>query len=415
MSESVEEHQVADGCEEAKEGMRARGWFLTINNPESNELAQHEKEKFGVWQKEMGKKGTPHLQGCVFFENAVVFSTIKKLYPRAHIEKVRSQKRAIAYCCKEDTRIEGPWKRGEEPAGQGTRTELQACVDFALETRDVRKIALEYPAEFVKFHKGIKELLKLTDPKNAPLVREDIHIPEYRPFQQEVMDIIKTKPDDRKIHWYWENSGGLGKSRFSRHLVALHGAVSLSGDVKDMSYAYNKEKVVIFDIPRDHGDIKPLFGMAEKLKDGMLFSSKYESEVKIFKSPHVIFFSNEPPPQGVWSVDRLVEHDCNKYTDPNICQNLHVKTDISTAEDENVGRARNEPGAHTFSDDGRTSHAVRLTPPPLAHSGGGGVRRTSAQDYDKKICQKRHVEKCINISHNKHARTQGRDGDGCFG
>lgn len=394
------QNKMSEGCEEAKPSARSRGWFLTINNPESNDLAQHEKESFAIWQREKGEKGTEHLQGAIFFKNAIAFTTIKNLYPRAHIEKVKSQKKAIAYCGKEDTRIAGPWKRGEVPAGQGARTELQAATEFALETRDLKAVALEFPAEFVKFHKGIKELLEITDPEKFP---EDVQIEEYRPFQRDVMDIIKEQPDDRTIHWFWENTGGLGKSRLVRHISALHGGIALSGDVKDMAYAYNREKVVLFDIPRDHGDIRPMFGMAEKLKDGILFSSKYESKCKLFKSPHVIFFSNEPPPQGVWSVDRLVEHDCNKYTDPNICQNLHVKTDISTAEDENVGRARNEPGAHTFSDDGRTSHAVRLTPPPLPHSGGGGVRRTSAQDYDKK---------CINISHNKHARTQGRDGDG---
>jgi hypothetical protein len=49
-----------------------------------------------------------------------------------------------------------------------------------------------------------------------------------------------------------------------------------------------------------------LYTMAEHLlKNGMLFSSKYESRVRVFDPPHVLFMSNQRPADGAWSADRV--------------------------------------------------------------------------------------------------------------
>ena len=92
---------------------RSRSYFLTINNPESNELPQDSLEKYAVWQREKGENGTEHLQAVVHFSNAVSFSKVKKLYPTAHIEVCKDLNSSIEYCQKDDTRIDGPWERGD--------------------------------------------------------------------------------------------------------------------------------------------------------------------------------------------------------------------------------------------------------------------------------------------------------------
>ena len=143
----------------------------------------------------------------------------------------------------------------------------------------------------------------------------EAEIAEYRSWQQDVMNLIKTPADDRSIHWIWEETGGLGKSRFSRHLAAHHGAIRMTGRYEDMAHAFNHHKVAIFDIPREHGDLRPFYSMAEQLKDGIIFSPKYDSRMKIFLRPHVIFYSNDPPPEGVWSADRLKVWDMNYLTE----------------------------------------------------------------------------------------------------
>ena len=198
--------------------------------------------------------------------------------------------------------------------GQDHRTDLQECCDFALESRDIKEIAREFPAEFLKYNKGITELLKVTDPKKK-LAKMEAEIAEYRSWQQDVMNLIKTPADDRSIHWIWEETGGLGKSWLSRHIAAFHGGILMEGRYEDMAYDFNHHKAAIFDIPRRHGNLDHFYYMAEKLKDGMIFSSKYESRSKIFKSPHVIFFSNDPPPEGVWSEGKLKVWDMNYLTE----------------------------------------------------------------------------------------------------
>lgn len=49
------------------------------------------------------KKETPHLQGYVEFKNARTFNQVKKLLPRAHIEKAKGNRQQnIDYCSKEN-------------------------------------------------------------------------------------------------------------------------------------------------------------------------------------------------------------------------------------------------------------------------------------------------------------------------
>jgi hypothetical protein len=50
-----------------------------------------------------------------------------------------------------------------------------------------------------------------------------------------------------------------------------------------------------------------LASAAENFKNGMTFSGKYMSAQKNFAPPHVVFFANFPPPDGLWSEDRLKE------------------------------------------------------------------------------------------------------------
>lgn len=116
-------------------------WFLTINNPDSNELPQHPSEKYAIWQLEKGESGTLHLQCTLVMKNQVHFGAIKKLYPRANNSKVRKLPNAIQYCQKEGTRVEGPWTRGEPPKGQGKRTDLQAALDIIISNLGSRRQA----------------------------------------------------------------------------------------------------------------------------------------------------------------------------------------------------------------------------------------------------------------------------------
>jgi len=88
---------------------RATCWSVTINNPISadDENISLAKQRSG-WkvdgQLEQGENGTKHYQLMVKTPQ-VRFATIKKAFPRAHIEPARNAKALAEYVHKDDTRI----------------------------------------------------------------------------------------------------------------------------------------------------------------------------------------------------------------------------------------------------------------------------------------------------------------------
>lgn len=89
---------------------KGRNWCFTLNNHITKDIDTILRLKLITeckqfcFQEEKGKNGTPHLQGVIAWKNAVSFNTVRKLLPRAHWEKAYNLKKALAYCCKADTR-----------------------------------------------------------------------------------------------------------------------------------------------------------------------------------------------------------------------------------------------------------------------------------------------------------------------
>lgn len=117
-------------------GDKPRAWVFTLNNPEQhgivdNELPLHSKEKYIVWQFEVGANGTPHLQGYIELTAPCRLAAMKEWLPSAHFamrEGTRDQARE--YCMKQDeTYRAGPWERGV--FGRGEHACMHACSVFA--------------------------------------------------------------------------------------------------------------------------------------------------------------------------------------------------------------------------------------------------------------------------------------------
>ena len=88
-------------------------------------------------------------------------------------------------------------------------------------------------------------------------------------WQQTVLTACLLEPNRRKIHWIYDSVGNRGKSYLSSYLVTNpeYNAIELCGKVADMAYAYNGERVVIFDIVRSQAEhIDHLYDFAERLK-----------------------------------------------------------------------------------------------------------------------------------------------------
>lgn len=242
-------------------------WSATINNPNRALLdtwlqwLQEEADKW-VFQLEEGEEGTPHFQMAVRWKTKKRLSTIKNMEEArgldlGHWEKAKEWEALVKYCQKNEGRLAGPWLHG------------------------------------------------------VPRIRERKALPEAAGWQKEVLDMVMMEPDDRTVHWWWSDEGAIGKTTMCKILVRHHGAILVNGRTCDMACALNSyvqkwdngPPIVVVNLSRGQGN-RLSYGGLEGIKDGLLFSSKYESTQIDIDSPHVFVFANEPPRYGELSEDR---------------------------------------------------------------------------------------------------------------
>lgn len=237
---------------------RHRNWFLTLNNYSQKDIDEILLESYSKlsMQEEKGKQGTAHLQGVIVFKNPKDFQALKKICGgRIHWEKCRSVKHAKKYCQKTETRFGKQWNYGWD-------SRVKCKVYDALE----------------------------------------VHKPYD--WQKDVIDLVQKEPDDRHVYWFWENKGCRGKSALAKHLALKYGGCKVEGARKDCYFSLAKKmekceeenfpKILIFDIPRcDQGNVN--YHVIEDVKNGYIFSAKYESGDIFLPLMHVIIFANFPP------------------------------------------------------------------------------------------------------------------------
>jgi len=263
----------------------------------------------GVYQEETcPETGRVHLQYALAFAQPKRMSWLKdNVCDKTHWTCANGSWEAqVRYCSKEASRKEdglnGSW--GAAPA-PGKRTDLEAVHamikdNAEMSVYDLRKLISDaYPAEYAKYHAGLDRMIVLNRP------RPDFALPALRPHQQALADLLDVPADDRKIIWVYDPIGNTGKTSLMRHYLTKGKAISLSGKVADMAHAYDGEGIVFFDLSRTSSETCAyLYDFAEKLKNGVCFSGKYDSHSKQFAPPHVVFLANFPYPEGVWSADR---------------------------------------------------------------------------------------------------------------
>jgi hypothetical protein len=137
-----------------------------------------------------------------------------------------------------------------------------------------------------------------------------------RSSQQKLVDLFRGIEDPlfgRSIYWFYEEQGGWGKSICAKYMVDQMGALEVSSKASDAFFGIvswiekhgDAPPIIILDIPRSTRDYVS-YQSIEKIKDGKFFSSKYESSMVRFNSPHVICFANELPDIEKMSEDRWI-------------------------------------------------------------------------------------------------------------
>ena len=253
------------------DGKVHRAWIITWNNYTEEEYTWFKEYAESrcdqvVCQQEKGANGTPHIQGGLYFKNARTFKALKKDLPKCHIEWAKSWGAVKNYCKKKETRDGETFTVGVENKP--------------------------------RFPFAIKDVMANSTP---------------RPFQQQILDLIKEEPDDRTIYWFWESQGNVGKTALARHICIKNpNALYLTGKAADMKYAvFNMVeagvdiKVVLIDLTRTSKDFTgSTYQGIEEIKNGIFFNNKYESKMCIFNPPHIICFANWEPNMNMLSEDR---------------------------------------------------------------------------------------------------------------
>jgi len=245
---------------------RSRVWFFTWNNHTeesvSKILSLLKPEAYAMQEETGEKKGTTHLQGVLKFKTQVSFTTLLKVDKKIHWERCKDWKASVAYCTKIETRSGKVWTAG------------------------------------------------VPEPLKDPLEGKALY-----PYQQEIIDMIKGEPDDRKIYWYWEATGCTGKTSLCKHLAMRYGAMYVSGKANDVKFAIAEKevapKIVLWDIPRCSKDYLS-WEAIESVKNGIFFAGKYESKQVMYNAPHLIIFANFPPDVRTLSMDRWEVREIKK-------------------------------------------------------------------------------------------------------
>lgn len=244
----------------AKRVSPAKKWCFVLNNWTDEEVGSISSKislmcSKALVAKEIGENGTPHLQGFIEFKTKQrpmsVFDN-----KRIHWDKARGNlDQQWAYITKQTT-----------------------------------------------------PFISMGFPKPVKLIN-----PDYS-WEQDIIKIIMTEPDDRHIYWYWSKGGCIGKTSFCKYLTMKHNAIALSGKASDMrngvvEYHKANEKypeLILIPIPRSFKSEYLNYEGIENIKDMYFYSGKYEGGMVCGNCPHVFVFANEPPDKEKMSLDRWI-------------------------------------------------------------------------------------------------------------
>lgn len=244
---------------------KARRWVLVLNNYTDDEfkmLEQHFNKINSTYiiGKEIGESGTPHLQMYLEVKNPISFNALKKLNERLHIEKAKGTIEQNMEYCKKD-------------------------------------------GNYFTNNISIEEKLLMLEYGNTV----------WKPWQQNVINLLNQKPDTRTINWIWEENGNVGKSYLCKYISMKYDSIICTGKTNDIFNQLlqwrqkNPDELqtppCIIDVPRSEF-CHINYAAIEQLKNGFVFSGKYEGGKYHGLAPHIFIFANSPPTESKLSCDR---------------------------------------------------------------------------------------------------------------
>lgn len=181
----------------AKRLPASKHWCFTLNDADDNLEHTDVLEIWGphcdylIFQEERGEEGTKHYQGYAEFTKPCRPAGLTKHF-KPHWEKRRGRReQAREYCCKEATRVAGPWEHGTwSNAAQGKRSDLEDVADSIKTGKNQLEIFEEYPAATIRYYSNIEKCRNL-----------------YKPVRQNDLQVglLFGKPGTGKTRAFWES------------------------------------------------------------------------------------------------------------------------------------------------------------------------------------------------------------------
>lgn len=188
--------------------------------------------------------------------------------------------------------------------------------------------AIDYCSKDESYEGGfrINNFKKSIVKKELKIINKDL----FRPFQHDIIKICDSDPDDRTVYVI-RDTGNNGKTVLSKYIhVNYKTVIVTSGKYRDVSlivnnFNLNKDNdindkfIVLFNLPKN-GLEKVDWKCIEGIKDGILTSTKYESNTLVFNPPHVIILCNEHLndycsvlTKDKWKVFDIIDHKLVPY------------------------------------------------------------------------------------------------------
>lgn len=262
----------------------SRGWQLTINNPSDHDLEHDQiikklkKLKNLVYYCMCDEKGsTFHTHVFVRGKNGIRFSTIKKLFPEAHIEFQKGTcQQNVDYIKKE-----GKWEKDKKKETNFPDTFFE-WGEMPVEQQGKRN-DLDSLYEMIKAGYSNAEIIKA----DASFILSVDKIERARKTIRE--DQVKEQFRNLDIHYIWGESG-VGKTRYVMEKYGYINVCKVSNYHNHPFDDYQGEKVLLFDEFRSQ---LPLSDMLQYL-DGYPINlpARYGNRSALFETVYIV--SNIP-------------------------------------------------------------------------------------------------------------------------
>lgn len=138
---------------------------------------------------------------------------------------------------------------------------------------------------------------------------------KLRPNQQKVLELLDRQNDRGVLVWF-DSTGGVGKSFFTRWLVergrAYYVPPTVDNSKQIIQYVcagYKGQPYIVIDIPRSAKWNQSLYAAIESIKDGLVYDTRYSAKIRDIWGCKILVLTNSMPNLDALSKDRWVIYE----------------------------------------------------------------------------------------------------------